>query len=67
MNHPNIAAIFGLEESNSTRALIMELVEGRTLCGRIKQGPLPPEEALSVAKQIAESLEYASVALSIAI
>jgi eukaryotic-like serine/threonine-protein kinase len=67
LNHPNIAVIFGLEESNSTRALIMELVEGPTLCDRIKQLPLPPEEALSVAKQIAEGLEYASVALSIAI
>jgi serine/threonine-protein kinase len=67
LNHPNIAAIFGLEESDSTCALIMELAEGPTLCDRIKQGPLPPEEALSVAKQIAEGLEYASVALSFAI
>jgi serine/threonine protein kinase/Tol biopolymer transport system component len=59
LNHPNIAAIYGLEESNSARALIMELVRGPTLCDRIKQGPLPPDETLPIAKQIAEGLEYA--------
>jgi len=59
LNHPNIASIYGLEESNGVRALVMELVEGLTLAERIKQGPLPFDEALPVAKQIAEGLEYA--------
>lgn len=59
LNHPNIASIYGLEESNGTCALIMELVEGPTLAERIKQGPLALEEALPIAKQVAEALEYA--------
>ena len=59
LNHPNIASIYGLEESNCTRALVMELVEGPTLAERIKKGRLPLEEALPIAKQIAEGLEYA--------
>ena len=59
LNHPNIASIYGLEESNTTRALVMELVEGPTLAERIKEGRLPSEEALPIAKQIAEGLEYA--------
>lgn len=59
LNHPNIASIYGLEESNGTRALVMELVEGPTLAERIKQGPLALEEALPIAKQVAEALEYA--------
>jgi Tol biopolymer transport system component len=59
LNHPHIAAIFGFEESNSTRALVMELVEGPTLQQRIAQGAIPIEEALPIAKQIAEALEYA--------
>lgn len=59
LNHPHIAAIYGLEESNGVRALVMELVEGPTLAERIKQGPLPPDEALPIAKQIAEALECA--------
>ena len=59
LNHPNIASIYGLEESNGVRALIMELVEGPTLAARINQGPFPLDEALSIAKQIAEGLEYA--------
>ena len=59
LNHPNIASIYGLEESNGTRALVMELVEGSTLAERIKQGPLPLDEALALAKQIADGLEYA--------
>src|SRR5713226_768484 len=59
LNHPNIASIYGLEESNSARALVMELVEGQTLAERIKQGTLPLDESLSIAKQIAEGLEYA--------
>jgi len=59
LNHPNIAAIHGLEESNGTRALVMELVEGPTLADRIAQGPVPIDEALPIAKQIAEALEAA--------
>jgi hypothetical protein len=59
LNHPNIASIYGFEESNGARALVMELVEGPTLAARIKQGPFPLDEVLSIAKQIAEGLEYA--------
>lgn len=59
LNHPNIASIYGLEESASVRAFVMELVEGPTLAERIARGPLPPGEALAVAQQIAEALEYA--------
>jgi serine/threonine-protein kinase len=55
LNHPNIAAIYGVEE----RVLVMELVEGPTLADRIAQGPLPLEEALPIAKQMAEGLEAA--------
>jgi len=59
LNHPNIAAIHGLEESGGKRALVMELVEGETLQERLQRGALPLEEALTVAKQIAEALEEA--------
>jgi serine/threonine protein kinase len=60
LNHSNIATIHGLEESNGVRALVMELVEGPTLADRIaQQGPLPLDEALALAKQIAEGLVYA--------
>src|SRR5262245_53807994 len=59
LNHPNIAAIHGLEESSGIRALVMELVEGFTLAERIAKGPIQLEEALSIALQIAEGLEYA--------
>ena len=59
LNHPNIAAIYGLEDSGNTRALIMELVEGATLADRIKPGPIPIDEALAIARQICEALEYA--------
>ena len=59
LNHPNIAAIYGLEEAGDTRALVLELVEGPTLADRIKQGPIPLDEALPIAKQIAEALEAA--------
>jgi len=55
LNHPNVAAIYGVED----RALIMELVEGQTLAERIKQGPIPLEEALEIARQIADGLEAA--------
>ena len=61
LNHPNIAAIYGFEkaESGDTRALILELVEGPTLQDRIAKGPIPLDEALPIARQIAEALEAA--------
>ena len=59
LNHPNIAAIYGLEEADDTRALVLELVEGPTLADRIAQGPIPVDEALPIARQIAEALEAA--------
>ena len=59
LNHPNIAAIYGLEESDGSTALVMELVEGPTLADRIAQGAVPLDEALPIAKQIAEALEAA--------
>ena len=59
LNHPNIAAIHGLEESDGIRALVLELVEGPTLADRIAQGSIPVDEALPIAKQIAEALEAA--------
>ena len=59
LNHPNIAAIHGIEESEGTRALVLELVEGPTLADRIAQGAIPLDEALPIAKQIAEALEAA--------
>jgi serine/threonine protein kinase len=59
LNHPNIAAIYGLEDSDGQRALVMELVEGPTLAERIAAGPLPLEETLHIAKQIAGALEAA--------
>ena len=59
LNHPNIAAIYGIEESDGTRALVLELVEGPTLADRIAKGPIPLDEALPIAKQIAEALEAA--------
>ena len=59
LNHPNIAAIYGLEESNGVRALVMELVDGPTLAERLKQAAHPLDETLLTAKQIAQALEYA--------
>ena len=59
LNHPNIAAIYGLENSNDKKFLVMELVPGETLAERIKRGPIPVEETLGIAKQIAEALEAA--------
>jgi serine/threonine protein kinase len=59
LNHPNIAAIYGLERTPSMTALVMELVEGPTLADRIARGAIPIEEALPIAKQIAEALEAA--------
>ena len=59
LNHPNIAHIHGLEESGAVRALVMELVEGEDLAQRLVRGPLPVDEALPIARQIAEALEAA--------
>jgi serine/threonine protein kinase/Tol biopolymer transport system component len=59
LNHPNIAAIHGLEEAAGKRFLVLELVEGETLAQRIDKGPLPVEEALEVCRQIAEGVEAA--------
>lgn len=59
LNHPNIAAIYGFEEANDVRALVLELVEGPTLADRIARGPIPIDEALPIAKQVAEALEEA--------
>ena len=59
LNHPNIAAIYGIEESEGTRALVLELVEGPTLADRIAYGAMPIEDALPIARQIAEALEAA--------
>ena len=59
LNHPNIGHIYGLEEAEGQRALVLELVEGPTLADRIAQGPIPVDEALPIAKQIAEALEAA--------
>jgi eukaryotic-like serine/threonine-protein kinase len=59
LNHPNIAAIYGLDESDGAAALVLELVEGPTLADRIAQGPIPLDEALPIARQIADALEAA--------
>jgi serine/threonine-protein kinase len=59
LNHPNIAAIYGLEESGGMTALVMELVEGDDLSQRIARGAIPLDEALPIAKQIADALEAA--------
>jgi len=59
LNHPSIAHIYGLEESGGTPCIVMELVEGVTLQARIKRGPIPVDEALTIAKQICEALEAA--------
>ena len=59
LNHPNIAQIYGLEKSDGTITLVMELVEGPTLADRISQGAIPIDEALPIALQIAEALEAA--------
>jgi serine/threonine protein kinase/Tol biopolymer transport system component len=59
LNHPNIATIYGLEQSGGVTCLVMELVPGETLAERVKAGPIPIEEALKIAVQIAEALEAA--------
>src|ERR1043166_3684012 len=59
LNHPNIAAIYGVEESSGRKFLVMELVPGQTLAERIKRGSIPVEESLTITRQIADALEAA--------
>lgn len=59
LNHPHIAGIYGLEETTDVTALVMELVEGEDLSQRIARGAIPFDEALPIAKQVAEALEAA--------
>jgi serine/threonine-protein kinase len=59
LNHPGIAQIYGVEEADGSKALVMELVEGPTLADRIAEGPISVDEALPIAKQIGEALEAA--------
>jgi len=59
LNHPGIAALYGFEEADGTHALVLELVEGPTLADRLRSGCVPVDEALSIARQIAEALEAA--------
>jgi len=59
LNHPGIASIYGIEKSDDTQALVLELVEGPTLADRIAKGPISIDEALPIANQIAEALEAA--------
>src|SRR5215213_3072183 len=59
LNHPHIAAIYGLEDAEGVKALVMELVEGDDLAERLARGPIPVDESLLIAKQIAEALEAA--------
>src|SRR2546429_6908659 len=57
LNHPNIAAIYDLQEANGSRFLVLELVEGETLAERIQRGPIPIDEVLNIATRICEALE----------
>jgi len=59
LNHPNIAAIYDLQESKGSRYLVLELVEGETLAERLRRGPIAPADSLLIARQIAEALEAA--------
>ena len=59
LNHPHIGAIYGLEDADGVRALVLELVEGETLADRIARGPIPLNEALTIARQIADALDAA--------
>jgi len=72
LNHPNIAAIYGVEKSPTTgsgqagiTALVMELVEGPTLADRITQGPIPVDEALTICRQMVQALELAGLAAKV--
>jgi len=59
LNHPNIATIYGLEQSEGQTVIVMELVAGPTLADRIAEGPIPADEALAIARQVADALEAA--------
>jgi eukaryotic-like serine/threonine-protein kinase len=59
LNHPNIAAIYDLEESDGIRCLVLEFIEGETLAGRLRRGRIRPEEGLAICRQVAEALEAA--------
>ena len=59
LNHPNIAQIYGLEQANGSTCIVMELVEGETLEEKLRKGPLPVDEAVGIAKQIADALAVA--------
>ena len=59
LNHPNIAAVYGFEETQAASGIVLELVEGPTLRDRIAHGPIPIDEALAIARQIADALEAA--------
>src|SRR5688572_31029702 len=59
LNHPHIAAIYGIEEKDGVRALVLELVEGHTLAELIARGPIPSDDALRLARQMADALEAA--------
>ncbi len=59
LNHPNIGAIYGLEETDGVTALVLELVDGPTLAERLERGPVPVSEGLAIARQIADALDSA--------
>jgi serine/threonine protein kinase len=59
LNHPHVGVIYGLEDADGVRALVLELVDGDTLAERIGRGPVPVKEALTIAHQIAEPLDAA--------
>src|SRR5215472_12520457 len=59
LDHPNIGPIYGLVESDGSRSLVLALIEGPTLADHLRSGPLPQQEAIATARQIAEALEYA--------
>src|SRR5687768_15557928 len=59
LNHPNIGHIYGLEDSEGVHALVLELIDGPTLADRIEQGAMPLDDALPIARQIADALECA--------
>jgi serine/threonine-protein kinase len=59
LNHPNIAHVYGLEQTGNTACIVMELVAGETLADRLEHGPIPLDEAIGIAKQIADALAAA--------
>ena len=61
LNHPHIASIYGVEETDGQRFLVLELVEGETLAARIQRGALPIDEAIAIAREIAEALDATGV------